>query len=220
MIHNMQNVVESVIRDAFRDLIEMEQEAGDIKLIYPQLRNGNKRQSEQEFKQLFIDHFCKTAEGLKYSVETPTLNSYSFKKGQKPGIDENGRSGNIDLCIHQYADNEWQRLHLVEFKAHNVPEPNIEKDLLKLSVGFPNEELNKVNYFVHLIYTAGQRTLDNLKKKYDRLKSAIEKPAEKRIIVYLLLANGVKGLYQSPGYYVFDLFEGIDMQDYKNIEQE
>ena len=218
----MQNVVDQVIRNAFRDLIEMEQETGNIKLIYPQLRNGNKRQSEQEFKQLFIDHFCRTAEGLKYSVETPTLNSYSFKKGQKPCIDENGRSGNIDLCIHQYADNKWKRLHLLEFKAHNVPETNIEKDLLKLSAKFDGDKLNKVNYFVHLIYTADQGTLDNLKEKYDRLKSAIDRPEQKlqkQITVYLLFVSGVKKVHLSPGYYVFDLFEGIDVQDYKNMEQ-
>ena len=147
----MQNVVDQVIRDAFRDLIEMGQETGNIKLIYPQLRNGNKRQSEQEFKQLFIDHFCRTAKGLKYSVETPTLNGYSFKKVEEPNIDNNGRSGNIDLCIHQYADNEWKRLHLVEFKAHNVPVGLIEKDLLKLSAEFKDNKLNQVNYFVHLI---------------------------------------------------------------------
>ena len=217
----MQNVVESVIRDAFRDLIKMEQDTGDIKLIYPsQRKSGAKRQSEQEFKQLFIDHFCRTAEGLKYSVETPTLNGYSFKKGEEPSTNDNGRSGNIDLCIHQNAGNKWQRLHLVEFKAHNVPEALIEKDLLKLSAESKDNTLNQVNYFVHIIYTANQRTLNSLKEKYDRLKSAINQPAQKRIIVYLLLANGVKGLYQSPGYYVFDLFEGIDMQDYKNIEQE
>ena len=215
----MQNIVDQVIRDAFRDLIEMEQETGNIKLIYPQQRKSStKRQSEQEFKQLFIDHFCRTAEGLKYSVETPTLNSYSFKKGQKPSIDENGRSGNIDLCIHQHADNKWKRLHLLEFKAHNVPETNIEKDLLKLSAKFDGDKLNKVNYFVHLIYTADQGTLDNLKEKYNRLKSAIEKPAQKRIIIYLLFVNGIKGRHHEPGYYTFDLFEDFDIWDYKNME--
>ncbi len=94
----MENVVDNVIKNAFRNLIEMEQEDGNIKLIYPTLRDGKgKRHSEQEFKQLFIDNFCKAATNLKYSVETPTLHGYSFKKGEKPVIDdENGRSGNID----------------------------------------------------------------------------------------------------------------------------
>ena len=215
----MKNVVDLIIHSAFRDLIEMEQESGNIKLIYPQLRNNHKRQSEQEFKQLFIDHFCRTTEELKYSVETPTLNSYSFKKEEKPALDENGRSGNIDLCIHQYVGNEWKRLHLVEFKAHNIPEVHIEKDLLKLSVGFKGDELNKINYLVHLIYTADQRTLDSLIEKYDKLKSAINRPEQKQITVYLLFASGVKNVHLSPGYYVFDLFEGIDVQNYKNMEQ-
>ncbi|HIZ32490.1 MAG TPA: hypothetical protein H9814_02925 [Candidatus Bacteroides merdigallinarum] len=215
----MQNIVDQVIRSAFRDLIEMEQETGNIKLIYPQLRNGQKRHSEQEFKQLFIDHFCRTAEGMKYSVETPTLNSYSFKKREKPDTNEKGRSGNIDLCIHQYAGNEWKRRHLVEFKAHNVPESQIEKDLLKLSARFDGDQLNKVNYFVHLIYTADPKTLDNLKEKYDRLKSAINRPEQKQITVYLLFVSGVKNVHLSPGYYVFDIFEGIDVQDYKDMKQ-
>lgn len=219
MIHNMQNVVESVIREAFSDLIKMEQENGNIKLIYPQLRNGQKRYSEQEFKQLFIDHFCRTAEGLKYSVETPTQVAIPPKKEKSLSDNEHGRSGNIDLCIHQYADNEWKHLHLVEFKAHNVPKAYIKKDLLKLSADSPDKEFNKVNYFVHLIYTADQRTLDNLKKKYDELTLAIGKPAQKQIIIYLLFVNGIKGKYEKPGYYAFDFFEGIDGKDYNSMEQ-
>lgn len=59
----MKNVVDLIIHSAFRDLIEMEQESGNIKLIYPQLRNNHKRQSEQEFKQLFIDTFAGQRKG-------------------------------------------------------------------------------------------------------------------------------------------------------------
>lgn len=211
----MENVVDSVIKNAFRDLIEMEQEDGNIKLIYPTLRDNEKRHSEQEFKQLFIDNFCKAATNLKYSVETPTPQKCS-NKGEQPVIGgEEGRSGNIDLCIHQKADGEWKLLHLVEFKAHNVPRPNIEKDLLKLSAPFPDDKLNKTNYFIQLIYSADTRTVDNLKDKYERLKQSFK--GEKQVVVYILFVNGIKRLNDVPGYYSFDISKGLDANSYKTI---
>lgn len=214
----MENIVDNVIRNAFRDLIEMEQEDGNIKLIYPTLRDNEKRHSEQEFKQLFIDNFCKAATDLKYSVETPTPQKCSHKGEQLVIGGKEGRSGNIDLCIHQKVDGEWKLLHLVEFKAHNVPLANIKKDLLKLSAPFTGEELNKTNYFIQLIYSADTRTVDNLKEKYDKLKSPFEKSAQKQIVVYILFVNGIKGQHDNaPGYYSFDLLEGLDANNYQTI---
>lgn len=213
----MKNVVDNVIRNAFRDLIEMEQEDGNVKLIYPTLRDNEKRHSEQEFKQLFIDNFCKEATDLKYSVETPTLHGYSTKEEKTVIDDENGRSGNIDLCIHQKTDGEWKRLHLVEFKAHNVPRPNIEKDLLKLSASLTSKDPNKTNYFIQLIYSADTRTVDNLKKKYHDLKSSIKEGIQKQIVVYILFVNGIKRLQDAPGYYSFNLSEGLDANNYQTI---
>lgn len=212
----MENVVDNVIRNAFRDLIAMEQEDGNIKLIYPTLRDGKgKRHSEQEFKQLFIDDFCKAKTDLKYSVETPTPQRCSFK-GEQPVIgNEEGRSGNIDLCIHQKADGEWKLLHLVEFKAHNVPLANIEKDLLKLSAPFSDDKLNKTNYFIQLIYSADTRTVDNLKDKYKRLKQSFK--GEKQVVVYILFVNGTKRLNDAPGYYAFDISEDLDANNYQAI---
>ena len=212
----MENVVDSVIRHAFRDLIEMEQEDGNIKLIYPTLRDGKgKRHSEQEFKQLFIDNFCKEATDLKYSVETPTPQKCSHKGEQLVIGGKEGRSGNIDLCIHQKTDGEWKLLHLIEFKAHNVPRPNIEKDLLKLSAPFPDDKLNKTNYFIQLIYSADTRTVDNLKDKYERLKQSFK--GEKQVVVYILFVNGIKRLNDVPGYYSFDISKGLDANSYKTI---
>ena len=211
----MENVVDSVIKNAFRDLIEMEQEDGNIKLIYPTLRDNEKRHSEQEFKQLFIDNFCKEATDLKYSVETPTPQKCSHKGEQLVIGGKEGRSGNIDLCIHQKTDGEWKLLHLIEFKAHNVPRPNIEKDLLKLSAPFPDDKLNKTNYFIQLIYSADTRTVDNLKDKYERLKQSFK--GEKQVVVYILFVNGIKRLNDVPGYYSFDISKGLDANNYKTI---
>ncbi len=211
----MENVVDSVIKNAFRDLIEMEQEDGNIKLIYPTLRDNEKRHSEQEFKQLFIDNFCKEATDLKYSVETPTPQKCSHKGEQLVIGGKEGRSGNIDLCIHQKTDGEWKLLHLIEFKAHNVPRPNIEKDLLKLSAPFPDDKLNKTNYFIQLIYSADTRTVDNLKDKYERLKQSFK--GEKQVVVYILFVNGIKRLNDVPGYYSFDISKGLDANSYKTI---
>ena len=212
---SMENVVDSVIKNAFRDLIEMEQEDGNIKLIYPTLRDNEKRHSEQEFKQLFIDNFCKEATDLKYSVETPTPQKCSHKGEQLVIGGKEGRSGNIDLCIHQKTDGEWKLLHLIEFKAHNVPRPNIEKDLLKLSAPFPDDKLNKTNYFIQLIYSADTRTVDNLKDKYERLKQSFK--GEKQVVVYILFVNGIKRLNDVPGYYSFDISKGLDANSYKTI---
>lgn len=213
----MENVVDNVIKNAFRNLIEMEQEDGNIKLIYPTLRDNGKRHSEQEFKQLFIDNFCKEATDLKYSVETPTPQKCSHKGEQLVIGGKEGRSGNIDLCIHQKTDGEWKLLHLIEFKAHNVPRPNIEKDLLKLSAPFPDDELNKTNYFIQLIYPADKETVKSLKSKYNEFKSLFEKSAQKQIVVYILFVNGIKGQHNAPGYYSFDLLEGLDANSYKTI---
>lgn len=211
----MENVVDNVIKNAFRNLIEMEQEDGNIKLIYPTLRDNGKRHSEQEFKQLFIDNFCKEATDLKYSVETPTPQKCSHKGEQLVIGGKEGRSGNIDLCIHQKTDGEWKLLHLIEFKAHNVPRPNIEKDLLKLSAPFPDDKLNKTNYFIQLIYSADTRTVDNLKDKYERLKQSFK--GEKQVVVYILFVNGIKRLNDVPGYYSFDISKGLDANNYKTI---
>ena len=211
----MENVVDNVIKNAFRNLIEMEQEDGNIKLIYPTLRDNEKRHSEQEFKQLFIDNFCKEATDLKYSVETPTPQKCSHKGEQLVIGGKEGRSGNIDLCIHQKTDGKWKRLHLIEFKAHNVPLPNTEKDLLKLSASFPDDELNKTNYFIQLIYSADTRTVDNLKDKYERLKQSFK--GEKQVVVYILFVNGIKRLNDVPGYYSFDISKGLDANNYKTI---
>lgn len=214
----MQNVVDQVIRDAFRDLIEMEQENGNIKLIYPQLRNGHKRQSEQEFKQLFIEHFCRTTEGLKYSVETPTQKRYSSENGTLVE-DENGESGRIDMCIYQRIEDKWQRLHMLELKAHNVKEEKVRNDLTKLIKDAEIDKYCKESYFIQILYSADKGTLNSLQKKYQSFtkeSNALLPPSGKEIIIYLLFATGV-GKEKNPCYCRFSLKDGLNNWEFQKI---
>ena len=153
--------------------------------------------------------FCDKNSAWKYSVETPTVNAYSFPKGQDPRIDNNGKSGSIDLCIYQKTDGEWKRLHLVEFKAHNVHINLIKKDLLKLNAPFTGDEVNKQNYFVHLIFQANDGTLHNLKEKYEKCQAFIKRqklPTDKQVTVFILFVHGIKSHTEAtPCYLRFQL---------------
>ncbi len=71
-------------------------------LIFPS-RNNVARISEQELRQVFIEMISEDAKEYYYSIETPTVNAYSFSNDEKDiriGDDIiNGRSALIDLCI-------------------------------------------------------------------------------------------------------------------------
>ena len=206
----MQEFVSNLIIAAFRKLISMEKGDGNAQLMYPSLRQTKRRRySEQEYKLLFIESFCEKNSAWKYSVETPTVNAYSFPKGQDPRIDNNGKSGSIDLCIYQKTDGEWKRLHLVEFKAHNVHINLIKKDLLKLNAPFTGDEVNKQNYFVHLIFQANDGTLHNLKEKYEKCQAFIKRqklPTDKQVTVFILFVHGIKSHTEAtPCYLRFQL---------------
>lgn len=211
------------VEQAFRLLVKLGKENGEQKLMFPSKRKEQfLRYSEQEFKQLFIETFCtsKEAEGLRYSVETPTRRGYVFPKNADPRVDDNyGISGNVDLCIHKKVNDEWQCLHMVEFKAHNVQLRDMEKDLLKLSVDLPEDELNKENFFIHIIYSANDKTLTSLQEKYDECRAFIAKQTarhSKEIIVYLLFVSGV-GKEKEPCYYRFNLRDGFNISEFQKI---
>ena len=68
------------------------------------------------------------------------------------------------------------------------------------------------------VYPADKGTVESLKNKYDELKLLFEKSARKQIVVYILFVNGIKGQHDNaPGYYSFDLLEGLDANNYKTI---
>lgn len=211
----MNNSMEDVVKKAFRMLIEAMDENGSQKLLFPCRRNGISRYSEQEFKQMLIKALEET-NGIKYSVETPTLQRYSSQNG-KLIENMNGESGRIDMCIYQKVADKWQRLHLVELKAHNV---KVQNDLMKLIQDSEKDEFCKESYFIQILYSANKETLSNLQQKYNSYigeEKALLPSLDKEIIVYLLFANGVQKVEESPCYCRFNLQDGLNEQKPQKI---
>ncbi len=135
-------------------------------LIFPTKRGG-KRISEQELRQLFIEEFKVKHKKLYFSIETPTVHSYSFTnvlKQIKIGDEaNNGQSALIDLCILEKKSetSNYTRLLNIEFKYKNATEANISKDILKLM----HEEENGA--FVLLLKNTNSGTLNSLADKRD-----------------------------------------------------
>lgn len=207
----MNDLMDNVVKKAFRMFIEAMDENGSQKLLFPCRRDGMSRHSEQEFRQMLIKALEET-DGIKYSVETPTLQKYSSQNG-KLVEDGNGESGRIDMCIYQRIANRWQRLHLVELKAHNVKEEKVRNDLRKLMNDAKKDEFCKESYFIQILYSANETTLSNLRQKYQSYiegKDALLLPSDKEIIVYLLFANGVDGQKAVPCYHRFCLRDGLN----------
>jgi hypothetical protein len=108
------------------------------KLIFPTKRDNTLRISEQELRQVFIEVFTETTNGLYYSIETPTINNYSFGKSHddiKISSEEvTGQSALLDMCIFEKENDEshYTRLLNIEFKHDNVDFKNFSKDILKL----------------------------------------------------------------------------------------
>lgn len=210
--------MDNVVKKAFRMFIEAMDENGSQKLLFPRRRNGIPRHSEQEFRQMLIKALEET-NGIKYSVETPTLQRYSSQSG-KLFRDDNGESGRIDLCIYQKVADKWQRLHLVELKAHNIKEENVQNDLMKLIQDSEKDEFCKESYFIQILYSANKTTLSNLQKKYQSYiegKDSLLPSLDKGIIVYLLFANGVQKVEESPCYCRFNLRDGLNEQKPQKI---
>lgn len=113
-------------------------------IIFPKTRDGEKRVSEQEAKILFCNLLLKN--NIDFSIETPTIRMYKF-------TGEDKRSGNIDVCIFKKTKDVFQRISCIEFKAHNVKEKDIKKDIEKLICE------NGKNYFIHILSNADNGTL-------------------------------------------------------------
>jgi hypothetical protein len=206
--------IEKIIIDTFNDVLKMSSEEQITKpiefdkdvscekgpvLMYPEYRNKttveedkpSPRMSEQELKQKFIDNLKKSEIHCFYSVETPSKDSYNFKK--IPRLDRGGQSALFDLSL--YDKNKKIFSHL-EFKCGNVVAFCITKDLLKLST---EPGLDK-NYFIHIVNGFDKGTYKSLNRKYvgelptknedeENLYKIIRDGLSKRIIIYLLVVR-------------------------------
>jgi len=130
-------------------------------LIFPQKIQAKStkyknRISEQELRLLFIEEFIKAYPKLFYSIETPTIDKFSFGKTYEDiKVDENGQSASLDMCIFERDSDVYKRILNVEFKHKNSGIKNTGKDILKLI----QEKQDGV--FIHLLENTNIRTICN-----------------------------------------------------------
>ncbi len=181
--------VEKIIKKSLQELkaigneVDKTQSTKISKLIYPKYQNGKhfntKRVSEQEARLLFVRELeLENYMNIFYSIETPTKKSYKFSGNEDKysypdivSVEKGGQSASFDLTIY---DEQFQRIHSIEFKKGNVD--TIKKDFLKLLC---DDEDSKENYFVHIIDNddlSKRNTLKSIIGKYDNaVKHIIEK---------------------------------------------
>lgn len=198
--------IERILKETFSRLYSCYPQIGkecldnsnNTRLIFPPYgedQNGEARVSEQELRFTFVEAFnnhckkCEAAAEFRYSVETPTNGKYRFKNTDSPHIDNNGKSGNMDLVIH---DKGGERLCLIEFKANNPEPKEIEKDLVKLT---NCEECDRETgkpiprYFIGMVKsTQPESTKKSIKDKIDKIRV---KPKDDRNSeqVYIIFFN-------------------------------
>ena len=126
------------------------------KMIFPIKENKDekthvtkkkRRISEQELRFMFVDEFLKRCkEGYYYSVETPTVEKYSFGETFTDiKVSKTGKSGSIDMTVFDIVSGIYNRNLNIEFKYANVTTSHIAKDILKLVNEKPN------GAFIHLL---------------------------------------------------------------------
>jgi hypothetical protein len=90
------------------------------------------RISEQELRLLFIEEFKKFYPELFFSIETPTVDKFSFGKCYETiKTNSEGQSASLDMCIFEKASGKYNRILNIEFK-HKSSLTTIGKDILKL----------------------------------------------------------------------------------------
>lgn len=203
--------VEEIIKESLDELVKIaneEETQQKNKLIFPKYSNGAVRISEQEARFLFIEKVIKDYDGF-FSVETPTKFKYRFSEGGNkldiPLILEEGKSGNIDVCLY---DKDKNLKHLIEFKAHISKQFEFNKDFLKLK--YDNTITKLSNYFVHILNSYNSRTIEGLKERYKKAFDLNENRIENDITIFVCMLN-VPKKYNSKNIISFDL---------KNYEEE
>ena len=131
------------------------------RLVFPQKRDNSMRISEQELRFIFVEQLNKaiqTGWDVYYSIETPTVGGYmNFSTTSPKRDDKNGRSGCIDMVIH---DSTGKRICLIEFKANNPKTADYAKDFCKL-----NNEGVDYGYFLQILENTNSSTIGNIEKK-------------------------------------------------------
>ena len=132
------------------------------RLIFPRLRDGKLRISEQELRSVFVEVFNQYCDAkgvnLFYSIETPSNDTYNFS-GEPRSV--SGRSAMFDLVI---FDEAYNRRVLIEFKAKNADSKSHKKDIFKLSNPEEGSE-NVLRYFIEIIDNCNGRTINSLRTK-------------------------------------------------------
>ncbi len=140
------------------------------RLLFPCNRNEDTRISEQELRFIFVEQLnCEIKKGwnVYYSIETPTKGGYvDFSTKFPKRDDKNGRSGCIDMVIH---DSNGKRICMIEFKANNPKQSDYAKDFCKLH----NEGVD-YGYFLQIVENYKSDTICNIEDKVKSYKDQVE----------------------------------------------
>lgn len=121
------------------------------RIIFPVVRGGNIRISEQEARLLWCTMLQDTS--YYYAVEAPTMETY-IQSGKKP------QSARTDVALYRSVKSGLERVANIEFKAHNAPLEHIRKDVEKLV-----REKITGNWF-HLLQSTNSATIPRLFEKF------------------------------------------------------
>ena len=191
------------------------------RLLFPKYRRKNNkneelRVSEQELRFVFVEKLAKLCDENSdyfFSVETPTIGSYLFSESETykelkktnenlelPCIHQRGVSGNFDMTIYKRgAENKYELVCLIEFKAGSVSEKSFKEVLLKLSN--PQEKEDKgdspLRFLIHLVERGlSKQTKQNYDNALCWLKTKGNSPVPLQDVTYIYgsLKKGKKTL--------------------------
>jgi len=179
------------------------------RLIFPELRGGDIRISEQEARLLWCTMLQDTS--YYYSVEAPTMQTYR-QTGTIP------QSARTDVSLYRLVESGLKRVANIEFKAHNATPEQIRKDVEKLL-----REKVTGNWF-HLFRTTNSATVPRLFEKFvtafSKCSSYVEHDID--IVFCICVLRKPKMLIRHFDYqqgqgdfigYTKDFFSGIDLWD-------
>lgn len=189
--------VDDLIVETFNNVILLNCESepvnndNKIRIIYSKYRNGQKKYSEHELKQMFIQvlNDRKGSHRFFYSLEAPTRNKYIFKnknnckssscknvnqctivikKNNESGNAKEkdySRSGRTDVYLYTISNNCYIRYSPIEFKWDNPQNRELCQDLLKLDMESSYNNNSGKGYFVLIMYKFNSKTKKSISNK-------------------------------------------------------